>query len=1076
MHCLKKPSPLTRIQGRGRVPAAGASPGRGSRSGRLLPVLPPRGLGVEAATAFQLMNATWALVGPGTSHPLAPVERSKPVTHSILQNLTRLSAALAMAALLSHHASAQQPSERERAAAALGVLPSSLMEGHVDSLVLPTLGLEVSRIKAVEVGSGRILRLDLDPSGRSVDVAALMQAEQEAIAADPLAKMDQRLRSSLSVLSSGEQLSVVAWVAMDGRALDDFAADRLGHLDGRTTPRAELAQAEAEVREHVMARVSSVVDGFRLSAAIDGLAVRSSSRVAPMVFLDVNGEQLLRLAARSDVRAVFLVTGEYQDLNDEANSSHRTNSVKSAGVKGAGIRVAVLENNGVLPACPYLDVEDWFNSSTYNPDDHIHGTSGCIASSKGDREGAAPDVDLFCANASSYGDDDVTDAADWIGTKDIDITNLSWGNTVPSPSLNSFDHYFNYASRYLRDSYVAAAGNDGTTLAVSSPAKAYNVIGVGSFNEQGNGSWTDDTMSSFSNAGNPANGCEKPNLVANGSDIDTIGFPSPWEYNASGTSFSSPHVVGNLADAMSVNAEPIVSPEAAMALMMATAWHNVEGEAIVSHEDGAGGLHGWAAYQCAKDDRVDGDWLTAADFDASDQYVYQIYLDAGKKTRVCVAWSAEDAGFGGPDFLTSLIVDLDAVIISNPSGSEHTILASSASSTDNFEMLEFTPTITGWYGVRLDHGGSITGTDSHPWGIAWSQSCDMNAYGMFEIAGLIPFGALYLDGPTIGTPYELVVNFPGDNLPYVVVPSGDDQQGLPLSPDGGLWLPAGFDIWTSFWLATVGGGGGPWINSIGSSGQDGFSPDIQLLLPNKPSLVGKEVHHMALELDSNLMVAEVGQKLSAVVMPLPLAVPPGDSVAMQLPMPFPFYGTSYTDLYVSEDGYVSFGQPIVDPTETAAEFLSGPPRIAYAYDDMNRATPGAALQVRVISQGAKRFVVEMMRVPEQGVLPGQNNTVRLTLHEDGTIEMSYAACALMDGLVGISPGNDLSQMVSVDLTSSGERTSGILGALYEVFDGQQSSFDLGAKLIPGGKLARNVLTFIPVDGQAVDYRLEMSVR
>jgi len=997
------------------------------------------------------------------------------MTHSILRNLTRLSAALALTTLLAHDASAQQPSERERAAAELGVAPSSLMEAHVDPLAFPTLGLQVTRIKAVEAGSGRILRLDLDASGRSVDVGALMQAEQAAIAANPLAKMDQRLRGSLSALLPGEQLPVVAWIAMNGRSLDDFAADRLRPLDGRTTPRAELAQAEADVREHVMARVSSVVDGFRLSAAVDGLAVNSSSRVAPMAFLDVDGEQLLRLAARSDVRAVFLVTGEYEDANDEANSSHRTDSVKSAGVKGAGIRVAVLENNGVLPACPYLDVEDWFNSTSYNPDDHIHGTSGCIASSKSDREGAAPDVDLFCANATSYGDDDITDAADWIGTKDIDITNLSWGNTVPSPSLNSFDHYFNYASRYLRDSYVSSAGNDGTTLAVSSPAKAYNVIGVGSFDEQGNGSWTDDTMSSFSNAGNPANGCEKPNLVANGRNIDTIGFPSPWEYNASGTSFASPHVVGNLADAMSVNAEPVASPEAAMALMMATAWHNLEGEAILSHEDGAGGLDGWAAYQCAKDDRVDGDWLQAADFDASDQYVYQIYLDAGKKTRVCVAWSAEDAGFGGPDFLTSLIVDLDAVIISNPSGSVHTILASSASSTDNFEMLQFTPNTTGWYGVRLDHGGSITGTNSHPWGIAWSQSCDKNAFGMFEIAGLIPFGQLYIDGPTIGTPYEIVINFPGDNLPYVVVPSGDDQQGLPLSPDGGLWLPASFDILTNVWLATV-GGGGPWINSIGSSGLDGFSPDIQLLLPNKPSLVGKEVHHMALELDSDLMVAEVGQKLSTVVMPLPLAVPAGNSVAMQLPMPFPFYGTNYTDLYVSEDGYVSFGQALVDPTESAAEFLAGPPRIAYAYDDMNRAAPGAAMQVRVINQGAKQFVLEMMRVPEQGAPAGQNNTVRLTLHEDGTIEMSYAGCALQDGLVGLSPGNDLSQMGSIDLTSSGEARSGILGALYEVFDGQQSLFDLGAKPVPGGKLARNVVTFRPVDGQVVDYRLEMSVR
>lgn len=86
------------------------------------------------------------------------------------------------------------------------------------------------------------------------------------------------------------------------------------------------------------------------------------------------------------------------------------------------------------------------------------------------------------------------------------------------------------------------------------------------------------------------------------------------------------------------------------------------------------------------------------------------------------------------------------------------------------------------------------------------------------------------------------------------------------------------------------------------------------------------------------------------------------------------------------------------------------------------------------------------------------------------------AAPLLDGLVGISLGNDLSQMGSIDLTPSGEVTSGILGALYEAFDGQQTLFDLSAKPILGGKLARNVVTFRLVDGQVVDYRLEMSVR
>ena len=50
--------------------------------------------------------------------------------------------------------------------------------------------------------------------------------------------------------------------------------------------------------------------------------------------------------------------------------------------------------------------------------------------------------------------------------------------------------------------------------------------------------------------------------------------------------------------------------------------------------------------------------------------------------------------------------------------------------------------------------------------------------------------------------------------------------------------------------------------------------------------------------------------------------------------------------------------------------------IAYAYDDMNRAAPGAAMQVRAINQGDKQFVLEMMRVPEQGAAGARSINAR----------------------------------------------------------------------------------------------------
>jgi hypothetical protein len=67
-----------------------------------------------------------------------------------------------------------------------------------------------------------------------------------------------------------------------------------------------------------------------------------------------------------------------------------------------------------------------------------------------------------------------------------------------------------------------------------------------------------------------------------------------------GASYASPHCAGNLADAMVLSTVPGVAPEAAMALMMATAWHNIEGDSRLSAKDGALGIHGLAAVRQAR--------------------------------------------------------------------------------------------------------------------------------------------------------------------------------------------------------------------------------------------------------------------------------------------------------------------------------------------------------------------------------------------------------------------------------------------------------------------------------------------
>ena len=54
---------------------------------------------------------------------------------------------------------------------------------------------------------------------------------------------------------------------------------------------------------------------------------------------------------------------------------------------------------------------------------------------------------------------------------------------------------------------------------------------------------------------------------------------------------------------------------------------------------------------------------------------------------------------------------------------------------------------------------------------------------------------------------------------------------------------------------------------------------------------------------------------------------------MSLSSSFPFYGTSYSDMFVNMNGSITFTAGDPDPTATASEMLAGNPRIAPAWDD-----------------------------------------------------------------------------------------------------------------------------------------------
>lgn len=982
--------------------------------------------------------------------------------HLILTVSLFLAAHAPLAASAAPPSEAWSGPEEELAARLLGVPAADLVEGRVGEESFPHLGLTVWRVKGVLRGGSEMLQIDVDANGRTVDLAGLRAAEAAAAATDPDLRLHPRLVSARDQAAIGEVLPVIAWLEMDTGSLDRFAADVLRPVDSRVDSEARRV-AERALGDRARAFAAAATSPLVRDAERAGLVVRMVMESAPVVFLDVPVERLAELGARAGVRQLFLETNDMVDGNDEANATHRTGRVHNKGVKGSGTRVAVLEDNGLDITCPHLAPVNWFNWVNPDPDDHVHGTAGCIASQKADRIGAAEEVLLFSANATTYADSDVSAAANWISNQDIDITNMSFGETVPTAGMNFIDHLFNYYSRYYRDSYVASAGN--AAGLVGTPAKAHNVLAVGAIDDRGNSDWSDDVMATFSSFQDPNTGCQKPNVSACGVNIETLSWGGSWEQTTNGTSFAAPHTTGNLANAMSVNAIPKTYPEAAMALMMATAWHNIEGANAYSAIDGAGAIHGQAAYECAKDGRVDGGFFEAGDFDAQDRTVYNVWLNGEERTRICFAWSAQVYGLYPIAFTTLLTLDYDIMILPGKNQTGGVGLASSSSSSNNYEIVEFTPPSTGWYSVRIDHNGTFA-APTEPWGIAWSQESDTAPVALHEVAFDTIHGHLGL--PTLGK--KILVDLGVKRLtqtPYFVVPSGTKGAGTPLP--GGKKLPVQIDFWTAAWLLAP---NSIWSGSVGLTDNHGFASWC-MTVPKAPVLVGMDFHLAPIFLDlqeSGYAVSEVGQALSLSFHAASPSSPfPASALPVELPFAFPFYGKSYTSCFVNPNGTVTFGAPDLTPKPSLAAANQGPPRIAPLW---NAFTPGVG-EVRVTEGqqgGVASVVIELLGLRETGAPDnGHGTSARVYLLADGTVRIQHGIGEIVKGLVGILPGTDLNGAPPRDLSVSGEAEAGQNEAMFELFGGgAETAFDLSAPLLKNDRAYWRELRFAPV---GAGYRL-----
>jgi hypothetical protein len=158
-----------------------------------------------------------------------------------------------------------------------------------------------------------------------------------------------------------------------------------------------------------------------------------------------------------------------------------------------------------------------------------------------------------------------------------------------------------------------------------------------------------------------------------------------------------------------------------------------------------------------------------------------------------------------------------------------------------------------------------------------------------------------------------------------------------------------------------------------------------------------------------------------------------DAAQVSLPFSFPFFGQLYTTTYIGSDGQLTLSAPEASSTaRDLSRFVSGPPRLAPLFADLDPTQPTAAIRYSATSD---RLLVTWNNVPLFADTPGPGvarQTFQAALYPSGRIEFSYRGVNPAAAVVGIAPGGS-ADLTQVDFTVAS--TTRYSAAVAEDFSG-----------------------------------------
>jgi Subtilase family len=701
------------------------------------------------------------------------------------------------------------------AIAALALMPALQVTETVErQVVLPELGRTLLERRWVD-SQGLVVRQVVDEAGGVHSGAWLdrLRAEEERVGLLARGRLAPSLAEHLAVLAAGERTDVAVWLKDPLRA-EDFPGQLRLATQG-LAPEAVPAAIHA-ARLGILARKSEaygpLTGAFAADAAAAGAEVLLETRSTPVVFLSADAATIRQLALDPRIDEVYRSMPTWVQEGGFAQGTLRTPTVKAQGLNAAAspVRVMVNDPGHVDASNIFLPPVTLLGSGS--PDYHATGVAGNIANHHPQHFAAAAGLPSLLSGAGSgdTGAPLIWEQAIEIG---LDFGNCSWWN-LQKGSIEFLDRWFDATIRDFGVMLFKSNGNQGTTSTpyATTPGNGYNMISTGAYADQDNLDWADDAMASSSSYWNPIQGHDKPEVSSPGTCVATTTLGSAGINTCfGGTSSASPLTAGVATLLATGRPELLAEMTTLKALLMVSAWHNIEGAALLSEVDGAGGVHAAAAWAATRDQQwwhavIQAGTLSPGFMDVT------MTLKAGDETRVIALW------FSNPDdALTTdmLEMDLDLSVLA-PGGQ---VVASSISAVNPFELATFVPTVSGTYTVRLTKQ-RFDGV-SEP--VAWSTRADTATAYLSLAPGAGPIALGTTSAVRLSEPYTAA------GQPYLLWAAL--APGLELALPGGFALPVPLDA-LAYALLTLPG----WTGLLDAFGN---SPAVPVNVPNLPGLSGQ---------------------------------------------------------------------------------------------------------------------------------------------------------------------------------------------------------------------------------------------